>query len=136
MEDKSWKSEIEEYLLRGTEPDDPIIAKRLKFRANRFTMMNGELYRRSAKGSLVKCLSPEKAQYVHREIHEGSNNHSGGRSLAQKVIRQGYFWPTLVKGPMEFQRNVKAARSTQLWYIHLGPRWNTSRSHVHSTNGG
>ncbi|KAL0303752.1 UNVERIFIED_CONTAM: hypothetical protein Sradi_6243300 [Sesamum radiatum] len=38
MEEKSWKSEMDEYLVRG--------AKSL--RANRFTMVNGKLYRRSA----------------------------------------------------------------------------------------
>ncbi|KAL0427339.1 UNVERIFIED_CONTAM: hypothetical protein Slati_2908700 [Sesamum latifolium] len=102
-EDKSWKSEIEEYLMRGTERDDPIIAKKLKFRANRFTMMNGGLYRRSAEGPLLKCLSPEKAHYILREIHEGSCCNQL-RSLAQKVIRQVYFRPILVKDAMEFAK--------------------------------
>ena len=35
---------------------------------------------------------------VMREIHEGScGNHSGARSLAQKVLRNGYYWPTVVR---------------------------------------
>ncbi|KAL0291764.1 UNVERIFIED_CONTAM: hypothetical protein Sradi_7015000 [Sesamum radiatum] len=91
-EEKSWKSEIEEYLLWETKLDDQVVAKRLKFRANCFTMVNGELYRRSAEEPLLKCLCPKKAHYVLREIHEKSyGNHSGGRSLAQMVVRQGYF---------------------------------------------
>ncbi|KAK4389921.1 hypothetical protein Sango_2329100 [Sesamum angolense] len=54
------------------------------------------------------CLGPEKANYMLREIHEGScENHSGGRSLAQKVTRQGYFWPTLVKDAMEFTKKFE-----------------------------
>ena len=44
----------------------------------------------------MKCLRPEEAEYVLREIHEGiCGNHSGARSLAKKTIRQGYFWPTI-----------------------------------------
>ncbi|KAL0304720.1 UNVERIFIED_CONTAM: hypothetical protein Sangu_3068400 [Sesamum angustifolium] len=89
--EKSWKKEIEEYLIQGSELKDPILAKRLKFRANKFTMINGELYRRTAEGPLLKCLGVEKTKYVVREIQEGScENHSRGRSLALKVTRQGY----------------------------------------------
>ncbi|KAK4389700.1 hypothetical protein Sango_2307000, partial [Sesamum angolense] len=71
--------------------------------ANRFIMIDGELYRRTTEGPLLKCLGPEKTKYVLREIHEGScGNYSRGRSLAQNVTRQGYFWPTLVKDAQEF----------------------------------
>ncbi|GFS43263.1 hypothetical protein Acr_00g0084440 [Actinidia rufa] len=43
-----------------------------------------------------RCLRPEEAEYVLREIHEGiCGNHSGARSLARKTIRQRYFWPTI-----------------------------------------
>ncbi|KAL0462983.1 UNVERIFIED_CONTAM: hypothetical protein Slati_0185900 [Sesamum latifolium] len=74
-------------------------------------MLNGKLYRRSAEGPLLKCLSPEKAHYVLREIHEGScSNHSGVWSLAEKVIRQGYFWPTLVKNTMEFTKKCESCQ--------------------------
>ncbi|KAL0434621.1 UNVERIFIED_CONTAM: hypothetical protein Sradi_0170000 [Sesamum radiatum] len=47
---------------------------------------------------MLKWLNPDKAKYVLREIHEGScGNHSGARSLANKVLRQGYYWPTMGK---------------------------------------
>ncbi|KAL0373856.1 UNVERIFIED_CONTAM: Gag-Pol polyprotein [Sesamum radiatum] len=53
----------------------------------------------------------ERAQYVLREIHEGScGNHSGRRSLAQKITRQGYFWPTLVKDAVEFARKCESCQ--------------------------
>ncbi|KAL0307338.1 UNVERIFIED_CONTAM: hypothetical protein Sradi_6151100 [Sesamum radiatum] len=78
-----WKSEIEEKLIKGTEPGDQIAAKGLKYRVNRFTILNVELYRRSIEGPLLKCISPEKAHFVLREIPEVSySNHSGRRSLA------------------------------------------------------
>ncbi|KAL0416764.1 UNVERIFIED_CONTAM: hypothetical protein Slati_3508300 [Sesamum latifolium] len=67
-EEKSWKNEPEGYLVRGIEADDPLAAKKSKFRANRFTMLNGKLYRRSIEGPLLKCLNPEKAHYVLRKI--------------------------------------------------------------------
>ncbi|KAL0416659.1 UNVERIFIED_CONTAM: hypothetical protein Slati_3497800 [Sesamum latifolium] len=135
-EEKSWKNEIEEYLLRETEPDDQIAAKRLKFRANRFTLINGELYRRLVEGLLLKCLSPKKAHYVLRKIHEGScGNHSGNKLLTQRVIRQGYFWPTLVKDAMELAKKCENCQKYATLIHSPATRWNLSKLHVHLING-
>ncbi|KAL2226893.1 UNVERIFIED_CONTAM: Retrovirus-related Pol polyprotein from transposon [Sesamum indicum] len=110
-EPKSWKDEIAKYLKDGTLPADPIAAKRVKFRATRFTMLSGQLYKRTVDGPLLKCLDEERALYVMREIHEGScGNHSGARSLAQKIIRQGFYWPTVAKDSKEL---VKKCESCQ-----------------------
>ncbi|KAK4385917.1 hypothetical protein Sango_2715700 [Sesamum angolense] len=39
-----------------------------------------------------------RAEYVLLEIQEEScGNHSGARSLARKVLRQGYYWPMMLK---------------------------------------
>ncbi|XP_011074079.1 uncharacterized protein LOC105158875 [Sesamum indicum] len=111
VEPESWKDEIAKYLKDGTLPLDPIAAKRVKFRATRFTMLSGQLYKRTVDGPLLKCLDEERALYVMREIHEGScGNHSGARSLAQKIIRQGFYWPTMAKDAKEL---VKKCESCQ-----------------------
>ncbi|XP_021721509.1 uncharacterized protein K02A2.6-like [Chenopodium quinoa] len=45
-----------------------------------------------------RCLVGNEQQEVLQEKHDGEcDNHSGGRSLAKKVLRLGYFWPTLKK---------------------------------------
>ncbi|KAL2230476.1 UNVERIFIED_CONTAM: hypothetical protein Sindi_1642000 [Sesamum indicum] len=82
-EKPSWKDEIIRYMKEGILPADPTSAQRLKARAVRFTLVDEQLYKRTIEGPLLKCLDPKKAEYVMREIHEGScRNHSGGRSLA------------------------------------------------------
>ncbi|KAL0447284.1 UNVERIFIED_CONTAM: hypothetical protein Slati_1856300 [Sesamum latifolium] len=87
------------------------MARRIKFKAARFTIVGDELYKRTIDGPLLKCLDEERAKYVLRKIHEGScGNHSGGRSLAQKVTRQGYFWPTLVKDATDFARKCESCQ--------------------------
>ncbi|KAL0449618.1 UNVERIFIED_CONTAM: hypothetical protein Slati_1518200 [Sesamum latifolium] len=86
---RSWKSDLIKYLKEAILPDDPIQAKLIKFKAGRFTLIGGELYKKTVDRPLLKCLDEEKAQYVLKEIHKGSRrNHSGGRSLALKVTRQ------------------------------------------------
>ncbi|KAL0312867.1 UNVERIFIED_CONTAM: hypothetical protein Sradi_5686000 [Sesamum radiatum] len=75
----SWMGDFMNYLRDGILPDDPIKAKRIKFKAA------SDLYKRTIDDPLLKCLDEERAQYVLREVHEGScGNHFGGRSLAQK----------------------------------------------------
>ncbi|XP_011078144.1 uncharacterized protein LOC105161956 [Sesamum indicum] len=109
--EESWKTPFIRYLKNGELPKDSIAAKRLQFKANRFTMIGDDLYKRTPEGVLLKCLDAERAQYVLREIHEGScGNHSGGRSLAQKILRQGYFWPTVVEDAKDFAKKCESCQ--------------------------
>ncbi|GFZ01032.1 hypothetical protein Acr_14g0006670 [Actinidia rufa] len=95
-ENPTWLDEIIAYLQEGILPRDKLQARRLQYRSARFCIFKGRLYKRSFSGPLLRCLRPEEAEYVLREIHEViCGNHSGARSLAKKTIRQGYFWPTI-----------------------------------------
>ena len=43
-----------------------------------------------------RCVNEEEARYILEEIHAGvCGDHTGPRSLVNKVIRTGYFWPTM-----------------------------------------
>ena len=43
-------------------------------------------------------MSRDEADYVMREVYKGIyGNHSGARSLVHKLIRAGYYWPTMLK---------------------------------------
>ncbi|KAL2235216.1 UNVERIFIED_CONTAM: hypothetical protein Sindi_1253800 [Sesamum indicum] len=101
----AWIEEIASYLREGVLPENPLKARKIRSRAPRCTLIGSQLYQRTIEGHLAKCLNEDQAAYVLREIHEGScGNHSGARPLALKVLRQGYFWPTLVKDAREFVR--------------------------------
>ncbi|KAK3009912.1 hypothetical protein RJ639_011482 [Escallonia herrerae] len=51
------------------------------------------------------CLSPREADYALREVHEGiCGQHLGGRSLAHKILRQGYYWLGMQKDAVSFTR--------------------------------
>ncbi|KAJ4715114.1 Retrovirus-related Pol polyprotein from transposon opus [Melia azedarach] len=94
-----WINPIKEYLEEGRLPEDQEAARKLKYRAARYCLIEGVLYRRSFTMPYLRCLHPDEADYVLREIHEGAcGNHSGGRSLAYKALRQGYYWPTMQMG--------------------------------------
>nr|KYP63475.1 Transposon Ty3-I Gag-Pol polyprotein [Cajanus cajan] len=108
QEEHDWMTKIKRYLSTGELPSDPLEAKKLRVVAARYTLIAGELYKRGISSPLLKCLTSEQAHYVIREIHEGvCGTHSGGRTLAAKVIRAGYYWPTITTDCMKFTQQCK-----------------------------
>ena len=69
-------------------PDAKDEARKLKVQASRFVLMKDVLYKRCFSYPYLRCLVPEEAKYVMREVHEGiCGNHSGARSLVHKQDR-------------------------------------------------
>ena len=84
------------YLKDGSLPKGKDEARRLRVRSARYVLLNDVLYKRGFSQPYLRCLSPDEANYVLREVHEGAcGNHSRARSLIHKVVRAGYYWPTI-----------------------------------------
>jgi len=67
-------------------------ARKLKVQVARFVLIKDILYKRGFSRPYLRCLIPEVANYVIREVHEGvCENHSRSRSLVRKLIRAGYY---------------------------------------------
>ncbi|KAA3465532.1 RVT_3 domain-containing protein [Gossypium australe] len=61
-------------------------------------LQEGVLYKKGYFQPLLQCFAPLEAKYVIREIHEGiCGDHLGEKLLAQKVLRQRYYWPIVQK---------------------------------------
>ena len=77
-------------------PNEKEAARKVKVRAARFVLIKDILYKRGFSRPYLRCLGNEEADYVMREVHKGiCGNHSGSRSLVHKVVRAGYYWPTM-----------------------------------------
>ncbi|XP_012835110.1 PREDICTED: uncharacterized protein LOC105955856 [Erythranthe guttata] len=106
-----WKDEIIKYLSTSELPQDGAAARKLKIKAARFLLIGEELYKRGFSVPYLRCLGPDEARYVLREIHEGiCGNHLGGRALAIKALRQGYFWPTMRQDARELVEKCRACQ--------------------------
>jgi hypothetical protein len=47
---------------------------------------------------LLRCLEQEESEKVLAELHSGNaGGHFGGETTTHKVLRVGYYWPTLFK---------------------------------------
>ena len=89
---ESWMTPIISYLKDGTLPEGKDEARKLRVRSAKYVLLNDALYKRGFSQPYLRCLSPDEANYVLREVHEGAcRNHSGARSLIHKVFHAGYY---------------------------------------------
>ena len=89
---------IWDYLIDRLLPDDPKEASKLRMRSASFTIHKGSLYKRGFFTPILKCIAGKDADYVMTEVHESvCGNHIKARTLAGKALRQGYYWPTMLR---------------------------------------
>ncbi|XP_064950492.1 uncharacterized protein LOC135604769 [Musa acuminata AAA Group] len=94
----TWVQEMLRFKRDGTLPHDEVAARRLRRTHAWYTEESGRLYRRSFTYPLLRCLEPDKAQTVLAETHKGVyGEHISGQTLAHKILRQGYYWPTMCR---------------------------------------
>ena len=94
--EENWMTPIVSYLKDGRLSEGKDGARKLRIRAARYVLMDEVLYKRGFSQPYLRCLAPDEANYVLREVHEGAcGNHSGARSLIHKVVCAGYYWPTV-----------------------------------------
>ncbi|XP_057745153.1 uncharacterized protein LOC130963018 [Arachis stenosperma] len=88
----SWLDPITDFLEKDKLPDNEKDAKKLRREATRYAIIQGQLFRKGFNQSLLKCLHPDQTDYVLRKVHEGCcGYHIGGKALARKLIRAGYY---------------------------------------------
>ncbi|KAL5549326.1 hypothetical protein UlMin_004557 [Ulmus minor] len=117
----SWMTPIVRYLTSDELPEDKNEARRLRAKAARFTIHDGKLLKRSFSGPYLRCVTPIEASHILSELHDGEcGNHSGGRSLANRALTTGYYWPTM---PSNSTSHVKRCDSCQRFAAvsHLPP---------------
>nr|GEY12628.1 reverse transcriptase domain-containing protein [Tanacetum cinerariifolium] len=96
-EGPTWMTELVNYLKEGILPGDEkearklrlkarILpgdekeARKLRLKARQYRLMEGVFYKRSFLTPWLRCVGPLQAEYVMREIHEGScSMHAGPR---------------------------------------------------------
>ncbi|KAK0575146.1 hypothetical protein LWI29_034598 [Acer saccharum] len=81
-----WTYQLRKYLEENILPEDAVEAKRIR-------------YRSAPTGEIL------------RSIHSGvCGNHTGGKSLAHKILRQGFYWPTLFAEAQQFVESCETCQ--------------------------
>nr|KYP69279.1 Gypsy retrotransposon integrase-like protein 1 [Cajanus cajan] len=104
-------ADIWKYLKDGILPDSKVEASKVKNKSCHFTIEADELFKQGFSMPLLKCLDTDQANYVMDEIHrEICGMHSGARSMVAKVIRAGYYWPTIRSNYKSYVQKCKACQ--------------------------
>ena len=107
----NWMSPIFSFLRDGRLPVDADEARKIKKQTARFTILNDILYKRDFSILYLSCVKEEEAKFILKEVHEGiCGDHTGPRSLVSKIIRIGYFWPTMQKDAGDSSKDAISAR--------------------------
>ncbi|GKA74283.1 reverse transcriptase domain-containing protein [Tanacetum coccineum] len=120
-EGDTWMTPIFEYLTEESLPADVKRARAVRRKSQQFAVINGTLYKKSFLGPWLWCVGPLQANYVPREIHEGScSMHAGTRSFVAKALSIGYYWPTrhkdtrsLIRACQDYQIHKSVPRNPQ-----------------------
>ncbi|KAJ9551384.1 hypothetical protein OSB04_015429 [Centaurea solstitialis] len=87
-------------------------ARKVRLKSSRYTIFDDQLYRRSTTGLILRCVvNRQQIDQILQEMHDGEcGNHSGGRSLANRISRQGYYWPTLREDSIRYVQRCDACQ--------------------------
>jgi hypothetical protein len=94
----SWYKDIIFFLQnlqppRGMEKNK---VRALKLKSIKYFLVDQVLYWKDPLGVLLRCLDPQEAQKIMSDFHDSlCGGHHYWRTMAYKILRDGYFWPSL-----------------------------------------
>ncbi|KAK1683767.1 hypothetical protein QYE76_044615 [Lolium multiflorum] len=121
----SWVKPIKEFLINGTLPVDENESRRIQRRSKAYTIINGEVYKRSVTGVLQRCVEPEEGKEMLEEIHQGEcGHHASSRALVAKVFRHGFYWPTALDNAEDLvTEGAEGEEEEPLWAQRAARPW-------------
>ncbi|KAK8918661.1 hypothetical protein KSP39_PZI021453 [Platanthera zijinensis] len=100
----SWMDPFVTFLSTGEYPEG-MDRRGLKHKAAYYLLREGKLYRKTLSEMLARCVDEREAHKILEEVHSGEfGSHSGSRTFEGRIIRQGYFWPTLGQDADKFAK--------------------------------
>ena len=89
-------------------------ARFLKKKALNDCILDGVLYWKNVVAIFLKCLLEIDAEKIMHEPHEGEcGGHLYWNTIANKILRSGYYWPTLFP---DTQKLVMYCHKCQFFY--------------------
>jgi hypothetical protein len=109
IQGEDWRAPIMAYFHHHYEPDNSIELIRMQQRAKSYQVIEDELYKTSATGPLLRCLSKDEGSELLVQTHLGIyRGHMGSRALAAKVLRQGFYWPSIIDDALKLVTTCQA----------------------------
>jgi hypothetical protein len=88
----TWIMEIWTYLKDNILPDDMTSADWIALLFKRYTLVEGNLYRRGANDVLMWCITRDEGYELLIEVHGGEcGNHASSHTLISKTFQHGFY---------------------------------------------
>ncbi|RDX90933.1 hypothetical protein CR513_27148, partial [Mucuna pruriens] len=102
---RTWMSPLMEYLKDELLLTDTTEARKVA----------RDVARRGFSFLLLRCIKGEEVRYVVKEVHEGvCDTYIGGRALASKIAKAGYYWSTLKNDCVEYVSKIRGSEHSTL----------------------
>jgi len=96
---------------------DSTEAKKIKKSSNKFTLIDGELYRFGLHTLFLYAYMERNARGLWLSSIRGfCGSHIGGRSLATRTVRVGYYWPTMREDCKRYAQRCKQCQQHADWH--------------------
>jgi len=106
-----WRYPLLQRLINGTLPLDQAKARCVARRAKTFFLLDGEMYKRSPSGILMRCIPRQQGIKLVEDIHSGAcGHHVAPRTLVGNAFRQGFYWPSVVADATEIVRTCEGCQ--------------------------
>ena len=116
MTEESWMTPLKSYLADNKLPEDVNEARKIKKNSSRYTLIDGHLFRYGFFRPLMICVERRETSRLMAELHEGiCGSHVGGRALMLRIVRGGFFWPTMKNDCMEYVRKCESCQKHADW---------------------
>ena len=102
------------YLKNGYAPSNLGHTKKraLRLKAKQYQLVNDVLFRINYDSVLLRCLEKAEVENVLQELHDGpAGGNYAGDATAHKILRAGYYWPTLFKDAHNYVRKCQVCQT-------------------------
>lgn len=97
-EARGWMTPIIRYLIQNKLIEEEREAKCIRRISARYLIVADHLYKMGRPAPMLRCISEEDSIFVMKEVHEGvCGIHLEGRELSGKILRAGYYWPSMLQ---------------------------------------
>ena len=113
----SWYNDLKYYLTHRSSPNhlDACKKQALRLKSSQYQLIDGVLFWKNYDKVLVRCLEKYDARHILIELHDGLvGGHFSKETIKHKVLRAGYYWPTL------FKDTHAHARKCQICQVNVG----------------
>lgn len=102
-----WRRPIIRYL----EDPSQSVDRKVRRQALKYTLLDGELYRRTPEGLLLKCLGPDQSKVAMGEVNEGiCGTHQSAHKMKWLLRRAGFYWSTMLEDSFRYYKGCDSCQ--------------------------